>query len=219
LDMTQPEATHPPAQGSAEYDGSIEATRPGSYKVIRRNGKVTPFDASKIELAITKAFIDVEGQQGAASSRIRETVKEITEQVVAGVTRSLPGGGAVHIEDIQDYVELALMRGGEHKVARSYVLYREQRSRERAEKQARSGKKAKSTAPEIRVTFGDGQTAALDRDRLSRVTGEACAGIDGVGNDTVLADTLKNIYDGISEDELSTALILSARQHLESEPN
>src|SRR5699024_3772870 len=109
--------------------------------------------------------------------------------------------------------------GGEHKVARSYVLYREQRAQERAAKDAKSGKKAKSTASEIRVTFGDGQTAALDRDRLSRVIGGACAGIDGVGSDTVLADTLKNIYNGINEDELATSLILSGSQHLEYETN
>ncbi len=111
-------------------DGAdIKATAPGAYKVIRRNGKVTPFDRSKIEVALTKAFLDVEGRSGAASSRVRETVKHLTAQVEAGVTRSLPGGGAVHIEDIQDYVELALMRAGEHKVARSYVLYREARAR------------------------------------------------------------------------------------------
>ncbi|MGN8160081.1 ribonucleoside-diphosphate reductase subunit alpha [Salinisphaera sp. SWV1] len=211
---------HGETAGGQSYGAAIEATKPGAYKVIRRNGKVTPFDASKIELAVTKAFIDVEGQQGAASSRIRQTVKDITEQVVQGVTRSLPGGGAVHIEDIQDYVELALMRFGEHKVARSYVLYREERARERAAKQAETGAiDAPAAAREIQVTFNNGATAELDRDRLTRVITEACEGIDGVTADTVLADTLKNAYDGITEDELSTALILSARQRLEAEPN
>jgi len=203
------------------YGASIEATAPGGHKVIRRNGKVTPFDASKIELAVTKAFIDVEGQQGAASSRIRDTVKDITQQVVQGVTRSLPGGGAVHIEDIQDYVELALMRSGEHKVARSYVLYREERSHERAAKQAEKGAGGAEAAAsaDINVAFEDGTTRMLDRDRLQRVIDEACAGIDGVSAERVLKDTLKNAFDGISEDELSTALVLSARQRLEAEPN
>ncbi|MES1930858.1 ribonucleotide-diphosphate reductase subunit alpha [Salinisphaera dokdonensis CL-ES53] len=203
------------------YGASIEATAPGGHKVIRRNGKVTPFDASKIELAVTKAFIDVEGQQGAASSRIRQTVKDITQQVVQGVTRSLPGGGAVHIEDIQDYVELALMRSGEHKVARSYVLYREERAHERAAKQAEKGPTGAEAAEnaDINVAFKDGTTRTLDRDRLGRVIDEACAGVDGVSAEQVLKDTLKNAFDGISEDELSTALVLSARQRLEAEPN
>ncbi|WP_423822899.1 ribonucleoside-diphosphate reductase subunit alpha [Salinisphaera sp. SPP-AMP-43] len=213
------EARQNPAEDQG-YGAAIEATKPGAYKVIRRNGKVTPFDASKIELAVTKAFIDVEGQQGAASSRIRQTVKDITEQVVQGVTRSLPGGGAVHIEDIQDYVELALMRFGEHKVARSYVLYREERARERAAKLAETGPgETQNVAGDIQVSFNNGTTAELDRDRLQRVIGEACEGVDGVVAQTVLDDTLKNAYDGITEDELSTALILSARQRLEAEPN
>src|SRR5699024_3525710 len=228
MQETQSQADHEQAEDAAaaprqEQTGGadtvgIAATAPGGYKVIRRNGKVTTFDASKIELAITKAYIDVEGQQGAASSRIRETVKTITEQVVEDVTRRLPGGGAVHIEDIQDYVELTLMRAGEHKVARAYVLYREQRAQERAAKQAEVGPEAQA-GHRITVNFGDGTARPLDRSRLQRVIGEACDGVDGVKAEKVLQDTLRNVYDGISEDELSTALILSARQRLETEPN
>ncbi|MES1945281.1 ribonucleotide-diphosphate reductase subunit alpha [Salinisphaera sp. PC39] len=210
-----------PQPDDSQSTAEIAATAPGGYKVIRRNGKVTPFDASKIEVALTKAFLDVEGRGGAASSRIRDTVKKLTEQVEAGVTRSLPGGGAVHIEDIQDHVELALMRAGEHKVARSYVLYREERARERAEQEAKAGKKGKAApaAAEMNVAFKDGTTRPLDQDRLRRVIGEACDGIAGVDAEKVLSDTLKNAYDGISEDELATALVLSARQRLEAEPN
>ncbi len=209
------------ATGSADSNAAIAATAPGGHKVIRRNGKVTPFDASKIELALTKAFLNVEGSSGAASSRIRETVKALTEQVARGVTRSLPGGGAVHIEDIQDYVELALMRAGEHKVARSYVLYRDVRTQERAAEAAKTGKskKAGTAATQINVAFKDDTTRALDEARLRTLAGEACEGISGVTPDQVVTDTLKNAYDGISEEELATALVLSARQRLEAEPN
>jgi ribonucleoside-diphosphate reductase alpha chain len=112
----------------------ITAHQPGQVQVIRRNGKVTHFDPSKIKVAMTKAFIAVEGSGAAASSRIHHLVDELTEQVSSALTRRLPGGGTVHIEDIQDQVELALMRAGEHKVARDYVIYRDARARERAEK-------------------------------------------------------------------------------------
>ncbi|MDN5938392.1 MAG: ribonucleoside-diphosphate reductase subunit alpha, partial [Salinisphaera sp.] len=217
--QTQQEApSRPQPPQSQAASAQIEATAPGRHKVIRRNGKVTPFDLSKIEVAMTKAFLDVEGRSGAASSRIRDTVKHLAQQVEAGVTRSLPGGGAVHIEDIQDYVELALMRGGEHKVARSYVLYREQRAQERAAKRAEAGE-PEPREQAIHVAFNDGTTRPLDRARLERVIGEACAGVEAVATEKVLADTLKNAYDGIREDELSTALVLSARQRLETEPN
>src|SRR5215471_18104871 len=101
------------------------------YKVIRRNGSVVSFEPSKIAIAVTKAFIAVNGGQGAASARVRELVEQLTQAVVRALVRSRPHGGTFHIEDIQDQVELALMRGGEHNVARAYVLYREKRSQER----------------------------------------------------------------------------------------
>ena len=110
----------------------VAATAPGEFRVIRRNGKVTVFDGTKIKVALTKAFLAVEGNQAAASTRVHELVEEIGDKIVAAVTRHTPAGGAMHIEDIQDQVELALMRTGERKVARAYVLYREERARERS---------------------------------------------------------------------------------------
>ena len=117
------------APGSATAD--IIATTPGEFRVIRRNGKVPAFDSEKIKVAVTKAFLAVEGGNAAASTRIHETVDRITVSVVHAITRRMPTGGSVHIEDIQDQVELGLMRSEAHKVARAYVLYREERARER----------------------------------------------------------------------------------------
>jgi len=124
-----PNATLPQQQAD------LAATAPGQLRVIKRNGKVVSFDLSKIEVAVTKAFLAVEGGQAAGSSRVHETVRELSQQIWATLLRRHPGGGTVHIEDIQDQVELALMRSGEQKVARAYVLYREQRSQERAAKE------------------------------------------------------------------------------------
>src|SRR5476651_1699413 len=102
------------------------------YRIIRRNGAVVGFEPSKISIAVTKAFLAVNGGQGAGSARVRELVEQLTQSVIRALVRSRPNGGTFHIEDIQDQVELALMRGGEHNVARAYVLYREKRSQERA---------------------------------------------------------------------------------------
>src|SRR5512134_616756 len=121
------------------------------FKVIRRNGSVVGFEPAKISIAMTKAFIAVNGGQGAASARIRELVASHTEIVVAALLRRRPEGGTFHIEDIQDQVELALMRGGEHEVARAYVLYREERAKERARQ--REAQAQRLPAPgEIEVT-------------------------------------------------------------------
>ena len=109
--------------------------RLSQYKVIRRNGAVVAFEPSKIAIAVTKAFLAVNGGQSAASARVRELTAHLTDAVVAALMRRKPEGGAIHIEEIQDQVELALMRGGEHEVARAYVLYREKRAQERAQRE------------------------------------------------------------------------------------
>ena len=101
-----------------------------AMQIIRRNGTVSRFDPSKISIAMTKAFLAVEGHTAAASRRVHEAVEQLTHEVVATLTRRLGEGRTFHIEDVQDQVELALMRSEHHKVARAYVLYREERARE-----------------------------------------------------------------------------------------
>ncbi|MDB5986950.1 MAG: ribonucleoside-diphosphate reductase subunit alpha, partial [Nevskia sp.] len=159
-----------PATESGNVSAELAATAPGAIKVIRRNGKLTNFDARKISIAMTKAFLAVEGGQAAASSRVRDKVEELTEAVVQALTRHLSGGGTLHIEDIQDQVELALMRGGEHKVARDYVIYRDERAKARAAEVA--AKKADKSAPVVAaltVKLDDGRSLPLDEARLQRV--------------------------------------------------
>jgi ribonucleoside-diphosphate reductase alpha chain len=194
----------------------VQSTAPGGMRVIRRNGKVTGFEPEKISIAVTKAFLAVEGGSAAASSRIRERVAGITEQVVAAVTRNQHGGGTIHIEDIQDQVELALMRAGEHKVARSYVLYREQRARERAEEAA---KQPAAPATELRMTRDDGSLVPVDTARMRTLVTEACAGLSGVDPGSVLESAMRDIYDEIPESQLAQALVMAARTRIEEEPN
>ena len=192
----------------------------GQYRVIRRNGKVTAFDLSKISVAMTKAFINVEGGTAAASTRIHRTVEALSEQVLGALTRRMPDGGTVHIEDIQDQVELALMRAGEQKIARAYVIYREERSRERkAVAAATPATPQELHSTPVSVTLGDGSKAPLDVIRLRSVVVEACEGIAEVDSHTILEDTLKNLFDGVDEDDVNHALVMSARTLIEKEPN
>ena len=204
------------SQGGHPPGPELSATAPGQFRVIRRNGKATTFDPSKIGIALTKAFLAVEGGSGAASARIHQTVQDLTVLVSESLTRRLPGGGTLHIEDIQDQVELALMRAGEHKVARSYVLYREQRAQERERKQATEAPAAPST---LHVTLTDGGTRPLDQVRLRQVVGEACQGLQEVSAQAIIDDTLRNLFDGVSETDVGRSLVMSARVLIEKEPN
>ena len=199
----------------------LASHQPGEFKVIRRNGKVTVFDGAKISVAITKAFLDVEGGTAAASTRIHQTVEDLADQVVRAVTRRMPGGGTVHIEDIQDQVELSLMRAGHQKIARSYVIYREDRARIRAEKtrQRQSEEGAVSRPVIINVTLKDGSLRPLDMQRLMAVVNEACVGLEYVQGHQIIDDALRNLFDGVKETDVNPALVMSARALVEKEPN
>jgi ribonucleoside-diphosphate reductase alpha chain len=208
----------PPSEAArSSASPEIQANAPGDLKVIRRNGKVTNFDANKIAVAMTKAFLAVEGGSAAASRRVHDLVQSLTDQLHEALVRRNPAGGTIHIEDIQDQVELALMRSGEHKVARAYVLYREEQKRKRAEE----AENQPGGTPEhpVNITLNDGSTRPLDIDRLRKLVTEACSGLEAVTVESILDDTCRNLFDGVKEQDVSQALVMSARTLIENEPN
>ena len=202
---------HPPR----DLSPAIAATAPGQLRVIKRNGAVVMYDDDKIQIALTKAFLAVEGGTAAASSRIRELVANLSGVVTATFHRRLPSGGTIHIEDIQDQVELALMRSGQHKVARDYVLYREERARVRAAKVTEEV----APLPEIHITDADGQRREFPMARIRTLADEACAGLDDVAPSRIIDEALANMYDGISAADVAASLIMTARTLVEEEPN
>jgi ribonucleoside-diphosphate reductase alpha chain len=210
--LVPPPGSSKPASQPAS-DGGYAA---GELHVIRRNGKVTTFDASKIAVAITKAFLAVEGGNAAASPRIHNTVKELTSQIIDALTRRNPEGGTVHIEDIQDQVELALMRSGEHKVARAYVLYREERNRQRIQE---TGSAAAEQEHIVDITLADGSRTPLNLARLQALVAEACQGLADVSAEMITQSTCKKLFDGIKEQDVSHTLVMTARTLIEQEPN
>ncbi|CAN7380255.1 ribonucleoside-diphosphate reductase subunit alpha [Acidovorax sp. LjRoot117] len=187
------------------------------YQIIRRNGAVVPFEPQKIAVAMMKAFLAVHGTQGAASASVREVVDTLTQNVVRALVRSRPAGGTFHIEDVQDQVELGLMRGGHHEIARAYVLYRERRTQERArhtEQQA-----AVPAAPLLHVMDGD-KRVALDLNRLQGLIESACVNLGAdIKADPIVAETMRNLYDGVPMDEVYKASILAARTLIEKDPD
>ncbi len=191
------------------------ATPLNNYQIIRRNGAVVPFEPSKIAVAMMKAFLAVHGTQGAASASVREVVDALTQNVVRALMRSRPGGGTFHIEDVQDQVELGLMRGGHHEIARAYVLYRERRTQERAQQSAQAAPKA----PQLHVIDG-GQRVSLDLGGLQQLIENACAGLGAdIKPDPIVAETMRNLYDGVPIDEVFKAAILAARTLIEKDPD
>ncbi|MBA1149061.1 ribonucleoside-diphosphate reductase subunit alpha [Ectothiorhodospiraceae bacterium WFHF3C12] len=203
------------AQAAASTVEHKHAVRPDvDLHVVKRNGDVADFDPARISVAMSRAFLAVEGDEARDSRRIHDVVETLTADIANALARR-PNGAAVHIEDIQDQVELALMRAGEHRVARAYVLYREERARERA---AAAPKAESEARPTIRVTGSDDIKRPLDEARLERLVRDACQGLADVDPAKVLDETHRNIYDGVSDVELGQALVMAARPLIEHEP-
>ncbi|MDI1237809.1 MAG: ribonucleoside-diphosphate reductase subunit alpha [Polaromonas sp.] len=202
-------AAHQPAASSAH------ASSLAHYQIIRRNGAVVPFEPNKIAVAMMKAFLAVHGTQGAASASVRETVDGLTQAVMRALMRSRPGGGTFHIEDVQDQVELGLMRGGHHEIARAYVLYREKRTQERA----RQPQTPATQAPQLHVLDG-GKKVTLDIGKLQALIEASCAGLGAeIKPDPIVQETMRNLYDGVPIDEVYKASILAARTLIEKDPD
>ena len=193
----------------------LTANTPGLIKTIKRNGKVVNYDDTKIKVAITKAFIADEGGSAPTSDRIHQQIEELTRQISQVFKRRLPSGGAIHIEDIQDQVELALMRSGHYKVARSYVLYREEHRKARQSEL----KQKPSDSKDLLITMPNGELAPLDMERVNTIVNESCRNLEHVTAEPVIKDAMRNLYNQAKFEDVHKSLIMSARALVEKEPN
>lgn len=193
----------------------VTAHTPGVLKTIKRNGKVVRYDDSKIKIALTKAYIAEEGANAAASNRIHDKVEELTRQITQAFLRRLPDNDTIHIEDIQDQVELALMRSGEYKTARAYVLYREERRKARDAELSQQAADGKT----LLVTLADGSLKPLDMQRIETIVQESCRNLDHVQVEPIIKEALRNLYNKAKLEDVHKALIMAARTMIEKEPN
>src|SRR5476649_1957585 len=218
MQSTQDMSINPVAPNGVASGPTAVVGTLGDYRIIRRNGAVVAFEPSKIAIAMTKAYLAVNGEQGEKSARVRDMVEQLTAGVVAALVRRQPSGGTFHIEDVQDQVELSLMRSGEHDVARAYVLYRAKHMEERRLQKEAQGGSAQADAPQIHVSE-NGQRRVLDMNQVRDLINAACVGLEKhVDADAILAETVKNLYDGVPVEELHKSAILAARALMEKDP-
>ena len=217
IDLTIPSTSSGLMNLSADRAGAATVHPLNHYQIIRRNGAVVPFEPNKIAVAMMKAFLAVHGTQGAASASVREIVEELTQNVVRALMRSRPGGGTFHIEDVQDQVELGLMRSSNHEVARAYVLYRERRTQERSQQNQQAAPVVQEPALHV---LDAGKRVALDLNYLKSLMVNACAGLGkDVRPEPILAETMRNLYDGVPMEEVYKASILASRTLIEKDPD
>ncbi|OUS24997.1 ribonucleoside-diphosphate reductase subunit alpha [Gammaproteobacteria bacterium 45_16_T64] len=183
-----------------------------SLQVIKRTGATVTFDNAKISVAMAKAFVAVEGQQISGSSRVRDTITDVTQDIIRRLNRRYPSGGRVDIEDIQDLVELGLMRNSFQKVARAYVLYREEHFLRRTEQQPEENSHA------FVVLGADGLEHPLDRQVIAQRIQWACTGIEDVDPHQLIQNLQKSLYSGMKLEDVSSAMIMTARVLIDTDP-
>ncbi len=164
--------------------------------VIKRDGNVVMFDAQKVELAIKKCAVDV--LNGNLSSKHHEVISEAVNFVCRAVTRQ--GAATVHIEAIQDAVELALMRAGEHQLARGYVLFREAQAQKRASKDA--------PVAAFLIVDAAGQKVAFDAPTL---LAQLKAEIGFVDVEPIVTQVMKEVFNGATAQDLRRSVLMVAR--------
>lgn len=196
----------------------FEVSKIQTLKIKKRNESVVEFEASKIQVAITKAFIAVEGATAVSvSNRIHEQIEHLTQQITRTFKHRLPHGGTMRIEEVQDQVELALVRNDQYNIARAYALYREERRRAREAAAADAPRVTNDSA--LMIKMHDGTTQQLDQQRIQTIVDEACRDLDDVTAEPVIKDALRNLYNNAGIDDVHRALIMAARALIETEPN
>ncbi len=185
------------------------------YHVIRRNGECAPFNPVKIEIAIRKAFIATHGESATQAAHFNDLLSHLMTEIFQQLTKKRPHGGGIVIEDIQDQVEQALMTQGHHPVARRYVLYREERTRERQQQKSQN-----ESAPEKILHMMDGQEKKiLDEAYLRTLITQARQNLNGIDVDWLIKDVLRNVHDGVQLTQVLDCVILSARAMIEGNPD
>lgn len=192
----------------------LTTTQPGQLRVIKRDGRVVKYIDTHIANAIKNAFLAVEGEAAQNSSRVEEIVSCLTHQITDLFYKRCPAGGNVHIEAIQDKVELALMYAGLHKIARAYVLYREERRKQREAQEA-----IEPPRTDIHITLDSGNRIPLEKTWITSIIQSACNNLDDVDVSKILNATAHNLFDGIALKDVYKALVMTARTLIENEPN
>jgi transcriptional regulator NrdR family protein len=180
-------------------------TLPLTVKVIRRNNKIAPWDSTKVEIAVRKAFLTL-GQDSEPAVQVADAVA--THVLGLQVSR-------IHIEDVQDIVQEELMRLGHFKVAEAYILYRAHR-RSLRENEGLEQPEDERQSSMIMVTLPDGTNEFWDGTDLKRRIEFASIGLDlNLTEDEIEAELRRSVYSEMSLSDLRKTVILNAKALIE----
>ncbi len=198
-------------------------SRAESEWIIRkRDGRTVAFDSGLIQKAIRNAFRAelnlVDGQP--LDPTVAEEIAAITGQVVEQCGADASSADGIGVEQVQDLVEMHLMRGGHYRTARRYIVYRSEHERIRSLQQIEALEEAseKAAAPRLQVLREDGLRTSFDINRIRRRLQYACENLPDCDVEDLTKEVSKSVFDGISVLEIDRAMILAARSRIERDP-
>ncbi len=195
-----------------DVDGDVGSATPGapdtsSIRLIRRNGQVVPWNTSKIEIAVRKAFLSL----GLDSDPAVAVAYGAVERIL-GMDNSF-----VHIEDLQDIVQEELMRQGHYKVAEAYILYRANRARQRLEEEPGDEPEATQESMVV-VRRRSGETYFWDGIDLRKRIEFARIGLDLDDSAEEMERALRrSVYPEMTDEDLRKTIILNAKAMIEND--
>ncbi|MGE9292190.1 MAG: ribonucleoside-diphosphate reductase subunit alpha, partial [Puniceicoccales bacterium] len=190
------------------HNGADEDEPEMTVRLIRRNRQVVPWDPNKIEVAVRKAFLAQQMDSGPAV----EVAREVTSRV-----RQL-GQAFVHIEEVQDFVQEALMKCGHYKIAESYILYRAHRRRLR-ELEALDGEGDDERQDAMIMVKGeDGSSYFWDPAELRKRIEFASIGLDlCLDREHIEAELRRSLYAEMTREDLKRTIILNSKALMEKD--
>jgi ribonucleoside-diphosphate reductase alpha chain len=192
-----------PAAGDGS--GTTDEAMPVLVRLIRRNGQVVPWDANKVEVAVRKAFLSMH-LDSAPAVRVADSVSERVRDL---------GQAFVSIEDVQDLVQVELMRHGHYKVAEAYILYRSERARRR-EAAVKSAAEDARQEQIIFVKRDDGQTEMWDGAELRARIVFASIGLElCLTKEQIEGELRRSLYAEMTREDLQKTVILNAKALIE----
>ena len=187
-----------------------ESQSPSILMVEKRDGQVVPFDHAKIEAAIASAAVAA----GKSESYIKNTINGLANKIAEEIEfRFADGDFHPNVENIHDIVEKHLMAADLFEVAKSYILYRADKKR-----QSDDDRRKLSFLRKLTVKKADDKIVRFDPKKLKETIRRCSESLSEVDGEGVFEDVCKNIYDGITTEEIDKAIVLSATAFIERDP-
>ena len=204
-----------------DHHKEMRSDDPSNLKIIRQDNEVVQFNSIKVFALVEGVFKKAHQIEGTISAKLTLIVKEVTDQVITDAI-ALAKKDKLHVYDIQDLLEKALMQLGYFKEAKAYILYRLEQREEKEEillDKAQKRRIFKDSERKFEIETSSGDKKTITETYLLDRLDQACRGYEKMINpEDLLNSAILNFYEGIKEEEIDRALIMATKAKIEKDP-